>query len=99
MITELTGFANLTKSLIATLKELKELLPEQEDRQRLSRQLQEAERQLALAEASTAKELGYDLCQCTFPPNIMLYQQEKTANICPSCGHSKRVGATVAFSE
>ena len=60
MITELTGFITLSKSLISALKELKELLPEGEDKNRLIKKVNDAERELAIAEAQTAKDLGYE---------------------------------------
>ena len=37
-----------------------------------SKSLEAAERAVQLAEAEMAKTLGYRLCQCTFPPQIML---------------------------
>ena len=41
---------------------------------------------LSLAEAKLAKELGYELCLCTFPPSVMLWRQPEKAHVCPACG-------------
>jgi hypothetical protein len=39
--------------------------------QEAEEKLQQAEEQLDLAKAVAAKDLGYRLCRCTFPPQIM----------------------------
>jgi hypothetical protein len=45
-----------------------------------------AEEALRKANASLASGLGYKLCKCTFPPQIMLWNKERRTNICPACG-------------
>lgn len=77
MITELSNFVTLSKNLISALKELKALLPNPEDRNRLDEKIESAERELAISEAAAAQNLGYQLCQCTFPPQIMLFTGKK----------------------
>lgn len=57
--------------------------------------LQTAEKAAKIAEAEIAKALGYELCKCEFPPNIMLavgYHNERGGGRkgpvyeCPKCG-------------
>lgn len=59
----------------------------------------------SLAEAQMAKALGYPLCECTFPPQIMLlvattHGRERR---CPTCGftteHHKPLPRTQGGSE
>lgn len=87
MIAELTAFAELSKNLISLVKDVSSILPDGSEKESIERQLKAAERELKIAEASTAKELGYELCQCTFPPQIMLFTGKEKTYKCPSCGH------------
>lgn len=57
--------------------------------------LAEAEKATQIAEAQIAKALGYQLCQCAFPPTAMLTVGQHTRNVqvmgkpvheCPKCG-------------
>lgn len=59
--------------------------------------LQTAEKAARIAEAEIAKALGYELCKCEFPPNIMLtvgYHNERGGGRkgpvyeCPRCGQN-----------
>ncbi|MGZ5011031.1 MAG: hypothetical protein ACXV74_08755 [Methylobacter sp.] len=81
MITELSNIVTLSKNLINVLKEIKALVPNPEDRNRLDEKIESAERELALSEASMAKDLGYELCQCTFPPSNYAVHRQKTSSI------------------
>lgn len=74
-----------TKGAINILKGVKDLIPEGKDKEEATKQIQEAERILKLADAKVAQELGYSLCKCTFPPQIMIENQEGKS-VCPSCG-------------
>ena len=38
-----------------------------------------------LKDHEIAKSLGYDLCDCTEPPQIMLFKRILNANVCPAC--------------
>jgi len=48
------------------------------------------ERLLKLTEAKLAKEFGYELCLCTFPPSEMLWRETEKANVCPACGRQSK---------
>jgi len=70
-------------------KDVKDALPSSEKKQAMDRGLEQAERQLLLAEAQIAQALGYHFCQCTFPPQIMLskgYHSYQEVFACPKCG-------------
>jgi hypothetical protein len=52
------------------------------------KQIEHADKALRASEAELAKSFGYSLCQCTFPPQIMLWNEKDKANRCPNpeCG-------------
>ena len=78
----------LFKDAISIAKGAKDLLPSGKEKDAVEKSLEAAERATQLAEAQMAQALGYRLCQCTFPPQIMLskgYQGESERLECPSC--------------
>jgi predicted nucleic-acid-binding Zn-ribbon protein len=46
--------------------------------------LYKARENLDIAKADAAKSLGHVLCQCTFPPQIMLWSETCKAHVCPN---------------
>ena len=98
MITELTSIIKTSKSAVSLLKEIQGLIPNAKQNSEISEKILQVEKELALAESSTAKELDYNLCKCTFPPQIMLYNKEKNADICPKCRHGIK-GNFAVFSD
>ena len=65
---------DLLRGALGLVKDVKDVLPEGEKKSVVARTLVEAEKEVRLAEAQIAMALGYTLCQCTFPPQIMLSQ-------------------------
>jgi hypothetical protein len=57
---------------IGLIKKTKDLLPESKEKDAISKSLVEADKAAKLAESQIALALGYKLCQCTFPPQVML---------------------------
>lgn len=52
----------------------------------IDEQIARAETALKAGEAQLAKALGYRLCQCVFPPEIMLRDKNRGQSVCPRCG-------------
>lgn len=78
-------------AIIALLKQTKDLLPDDAKKKAVEQSLEEVEKKSKLAEAQVAQALGYRLCRCTFPPQIMLRigrQQNVEAFRCPICGNT-----------
>jgi len=80
---------------IGLIKKTKDLLPESKEKDAISKSLVEADKAAKLAESQIALALGYKLCQCTFPPQIMLsqgYKEQKHHHeeefICSRCKKS-----------
>lgn len=87
---DLTEWVRAGTDAMRMMKTLIDVMPAGEDRNAAQQKLDEASDSLALSEAQLAKALGYKLCQCTFPPQIMLWQEDQEAHICPrpECGHA-----------
>jgi hypothetical protein len=98
MLGEIASLLGIAKSAIDIGKEAKDMLPDSKEKEHIEKQIALTEKELAIAEANAAKELNYDLCKCTFPPQIMLYKKDSGASECPSCGHTVNKKTTVAFS-
>jgi hypothetical protein len=81
-----TSFELLNRAL-GCLKQVKELLPSGSQKQDIERTLADAERSLQLAAAKEADSLGYHLCRCDFPPQIMLQNGAKPK--CAKCGREE----------
>ena len=89
----LPDFFTSMKNAVELLKSAYELLPKGDKRDEVERKVQMAEEFLKRTDAKLANELGYHLCQCTFPPKIMLWRQKEHAFVCPDekCGHREKV--------
>src|SRR5271165_1958397 len=63
-------------------------LPKGDEKDRIATKLEQAELALELSNAKLAKELGFRLCQCQFPPLPMLWDNGRGAFICQNvaCG-------------
>jgi hypothetical protein len=82
------GFSTFREA-IGAVKDAKSLLPAPE-RDLVAAKIEQADKTAAVAEAQIARALGFQLHDCTFPPQIMLavqmpHGEEKR---CPACGHT-----------
>jgi hypothetical protein len=83
---DIAAFLTSAKATIDIFKGIKDLLPKGETRAKAEAQIADAETQLQTTEAELAKGLGFRLCRCTFPPQIMLWNKDQRASFCPKCG-------------
>jgi hypothetical protein len=82
------SFAEYIKAgaeLIAFVKTLYPLLPTQ-GREEIEAKIAAAEDALQKINVGLAKDWGYKVHDCTFPPQIMLYDRASQARVCPHCG-------------
>ena len=88
-----TGF-DLFRVALGLIRDARDTLPDPGQREALSKSLEAAERASQIAEAQVAKALGYRLCQCTFPPQIMLVtardQYGRESVKCSRCNYEDR---------
>jgi hypothetical protein len=66
-----SGF-DILRGAIGLFKDVQSTLPASPQKEAIEVSLAEADQQVRIAEAQIAKGLGYKLCQCAFPPTIML---------------------------
>jgi len=94
------NFLSVAGQAIGLIKQGKELLPQGPHRTGAEKKIAEAEQALALAEVRAAQSLGYELCKCTWPPQICL-RIDGRDNMCPKCGynafHGTKLGDDAAF--
>lgn len=69
---DIAAYVEAARGSLALVRELWSLAPKGKQTEQAAAQLEQAEKSLRIAEAQLAKGLGYLLCQCTFPPQIML---------------------------
>jgi len=88
-LSDISEYVAAGKNAIDLLKSAYGLLPKGKDRDELERKVREAEDILKRSDAKLAKDLGYELCKCTYPPQIMLYRQGEHAHVCQNekCGN------------
>ena len=73
------------KTVLDPFKGIRSELPAGPKSQQIKEQIDKAEGALKASEVELAKALGYKLCRCTFPPQIMLWYEQDQANICNNC--------------
>ncbi len=71
------------KDALEILKTAVPFLPKGRKHDELDGKIKAAEASLARSDALIAKTLGYKLCQCTFPPQIMLWKNDMGVFACP----------------
>lgn len=74
------------KTVLDIYKGLRAEMPKGVDTKNLDEEIAKAEKALQLKEADLAKSLGYQLCRCTFPPQIMLWKEDRQKSVCEKCG-------------
>ena len=78
----------LANKALDGLKKLQDMITNKNDIEIISKELEKASESLKIGEAQIAQGLGYEICKCTFPPQICLsigrprgYEQSQ----CPLC--------------
>jgi len=95
-IAAIKTLVDTSKSLIDLFRTLAERCKDPALREEVEQALVDAETRMKLAQAESAKSMGFPLCECTWPPNIMLYRRAQDANVCPECGRTYRKGPAFA---
>jgi ssDNA-binding Zn-finger/Zn-ribbon topoisomerase 1 len=87
-IHDISEFVKLGREGLELIKGAIPLLPSGNARKELEKKLADAEAALSRSDVKLAKELGMKLCDCTFPPQIMLWRETERSHVCPraECG-------------
>jgi hypothetical protein len=89
MDTSWGSWLTAAKTLLDIFKGLKAEFPKGSKADEVQTQIELAEDALQKSEAELAKNLGYQLCKCTFPPQIMLWNKYAKANVLSTLRRSK----------
>ena len=85
---DLMAYLTAAKTALEIIKGIWAELPKGHDAEKAQRQIEELKSALAITKAKFAKGLGFRLCQCEFPPQIMLLNATERKHVCPSCGNT-----------
>jgi hypothetical protein len=95
--TDIQGWVGLAKNSVELMKSAASLLPRGEKRAEIEGKITVAEEALKRSDVKLARDLGLKLCDCTFPPQIMLWREAEKSHICPNpaCGRKTRRGMNI----
>jgi hypothetical protein len=74
------------KSALDIIKRIRAELPKGPAADTAQQKIDEAESALKNSKAELTESFDFRLCQCKFPPEIMLWDKAERAKICPACG-------------
>jgi len=84
--TRLVGLFTAAKTALDIIRGIRSELPKGAEADEAQQKIEEAESALKRSKAELAKSLGFRLCKCQFPPEIMLWDRTERASIFPTCG-------------
>ena len=81
------------KEAIGLVHSANDQLPAGESQKAIQQKVEEAERLIQVGHAGVGQSLGFQLCHCTWPPQVMAssgYSKETQVEqfTCPNCGKS-----------
>ena len=79
------AYFTAAKSALDIIKGIRAELPKSPEADKVQQKIEDAEVALKLSNAEFAKNLGFILCKCSFPPEIMLFRASARAYFCPKC--------------
>ena len=79
----LNGFLGAAKSALDLFRGIRAELPQGPLSDQAASQIETAAKALKASEAELAKSLGFKLYKCSWPPQIMLWNNEKRATNLP----------------
>jgi hypothetical protein len=87
---DITDYIRVSKEALDLARSAWALLPKSAKRDEVEQKLLAAQNALKRTDAALAQKLGYQLCQCTFPPQIMLWREKEGSHICQNvdCGRT-----------
>jgi hypothetical protein len=86
---DLSDYVRASKDVMDLLKVAVGFLPKGAQRAEAEQKIAAAQEMLARSDAKLAKELGFHLCRCTYPPQPMLWREAEKAHVCQNaaCQH------------
>jgi hypothetical protein len=96
-MSDLKLYVDTAKTLLDLFKSARQSLPDTPQRKEIDEKIKAAEDIMKRSDAKLARALGYSLCQCTFPPQIMLWKEATKSRDCPSCG--RQISGIAKFAD
>ncbi len=90
---EIVDYAELVRHAIREVKAASHDIPA-ERREAVEEIIKRAEEMLAIARSKSAKELGFQLHDCKYPPALMFWNEAEKVRICENCGHTRSATGT-----
>jgi hypothetical protein len=89
---DISEYIRASKDALDLVKAAVGFLPKGREKEEAESKIKDAEEALRRSDVQLAKKLGMHLCQCTFPPQIMLWKEQERWFACPNsaCGSTKR---------
>jgi len=87
-MSDISAWLDASKTAVELLKAAYPLIPKGEKRDEIEAKVRMAEDILRKSDAKLAKDLGFHLCQCRFPPTPMLWDKDKQLFTCPVDGNT-----------
>jgi hypothetical protein len=84
---DIIQYIHSVKEVLDLLKAGVGLLPSAK-RVEVGQKIAAAKDALKRADAALAQQLGFELCRCTYPPQIMLWHEQEKVTKCPRCGRT-----------
>lgn len=85
---EINEFLSAASQFLNVFKQAKDLLPDSKEKIDATEALRKAESSFRVAEAKLAQSMGFELCQCSWPPSIMVFKHELDEYHCNECGNA-----------
>ena len=88
-----SGYVHTSKEILDLFKIAYSLLPNSPKRDEIEKRIDAASESLKRADAALAQKLGYNTCQCIFPPSLMLWKEKQSDYVCQNieCGKTQIV--------
>lgn len=88
----------LGKEALSYAKKITDLISNKSEKKAVAQKLEKAEKAFKIAETELAINLGYEICRCTWPPQIMLEMEadeDKKGFKCPKCGKLEEIDGSL----
>jgi len=87
---DIKTWAEATGAVFKAIRSVLDSIPSGKKRKEAERLLAEAEQEQKKAEAMLAKQLGFQICQDCWPPEIMVFSKADGFLRCRNCGQTPR---------
>jgi len=93
-IEEVKQIFSIIAMTLGLMKQTKDLLPDSENKDRVSKNIEQAEKQIQIAEIQIAQSMGHKICRNHWPSGIMISSDNKNWK-CPVCGNEIKYIKTI----